>query len=98
MSISIVQLVNYRIVSGLAVLVHPYFVDENINLCSFNSLLMLNITTRFLIALCRYLQALSTHRADGYLHRRIGELIDAQGDKADAFQYYFDVSPNDSPA
>ena len=42
--------------------------------------------------LCRYLQALSTHRTDGYLHRHIGELLDNQGDKADALQYYFDVS------
>jgi tetratricopeptide (TPR) repeat protein len=40
----------------------------------------------------RYLQALSTHRTDAHLHRRIGELIDAQGDKADAIQYYFDVN------
>jgi len=39
----------------------------------------------------RYLQALSLHRTDGHLHRRIGELIDNQGDKVDAIQYYFDV-------
>ncbi|CAF0836099.1 unnamed protein product [Adineta ricciae] len=38
-----------------------------------------------------YLQALSTHRTDGYLHRHIGELLDNQGDKADALQYYFDA-------
>ncbi|UJR22611.1 hypothetical protein I4U23_025652 [Adineta vaga] len=38
-----------------------------------------------------YLQALSMHRTDGYLHRHIGELIDMQGDKADALQYYFDA-------
>jgi len=44
--------------------------------------------------LFRYLQALSTHRTDGHLHRRIGELIDAQGDKSDAIQYYFDVNFN----
>jgi hypothetical protein len=40
------------------------------------------------------LQALSTHRTDGYLHRHIGELIDGQGDKSDAIQYYFDVNSN----
>ena len=39
----------------------------------------------------RYLQALSTHRLDGHLQRRIGEVIDMQGDKSDAIQYYFDV-------
>ncbi|CAF0943555.1 unnamed protein product [Rotaria sordida] len=38
-----------------------------------------------------YLQALSIHRTDGHLHRRIGELIDSQGDKSDAIQYYFDA-------
>ncbi|CAF0950545.1 unnamed protein product [Rotaria sordida] len=38
-----------------------------------------------------YLQALSTHRMDGHLHRRIGEVIDVQGDKSDAIQYYFDA-------
>ncbi|CAF3973646.1 unnamed protein product, partial [Rotaria magnacalcarata] len=38
-----------------------------------------------------YLQALSTYRTDGHLHRRIGEVIDIQGDKADAIQYYFDA-------
>jgi hypothetical protein len=39
----------------------------------------------------RYLQALSSHQSDGHLHRRIGEVIDLQGDKSDAIQYYFDV-------
>ncbi|CAF5099041.1 unnamed protein product, partial [Rotaria sp. Silwood1] len=34
-----------------------------------------------------YLQALSIHRTDGHLHRRIGELIDSQGDKSNALQY-----------
>ncbi|CAF3860357.1 unnamed protein product [Rotaria sp. Silwood2] len=38
-----------------------------------------------------YLQALSTHRMDGHLHQRIGEVIDLQGDKSDAIQYYFDA-------
>ncbi|CAF1251703.1 unnamed protein product [Rotaria sp. Silwood1] len=38
-----------------------------------------------------YLQALSIHRTDGHLHRRIGELIDSQGDKSNALQYYFDA-------
>ncbi|CAF3590022.1 unnamed protein product [Rotaria sordida] len=38
-----------------------------------------------------YLQALSTHRMDGHLHRRIGEVIDVQGDKSAAIQYYFDA-------
>ncbi|CAF3044332.1 unnamed protein product [Rotaria socialis] len=38
-----------------------------------------------------YLQALSTYRTDGHLHRRIGEVVDIQGDKADAIQYYFDA-------
>ncbi|CAF3940589.1 unnamed protein product, partial [Adineta steineri] len=38
-----------------------------------------------------YLQALSTYRTDGHLHRRIGEVIDKQGDKSDAIQYYFDA-------
>ncbi|CAF1310006.1 unnamed protein product [Adineta steineri] len=38
-----------------------------------------------------YLQALSIHRTDGYLHRRIGELIDGQSNKSDALQYYFDA-------
>ena len=42
----------------------------------------------------RYLQALGSHRMDGHLHRRMGEVIDTQGDKADALQYYFDVSPS----
>ncbi|CAF4968639.1 unnamed protein product, partial [Rotaria socialis] len=35
--------------------------------------------------------ALSGHRTDGYLHRRLGELVDSQGDKSEALQYYFDV-------
>ncbi len=48
----------------------------------------------FIKKLFRYLQALSTHRTDGYLHRHIGELIDGQGDKSDAIQYYFDVNSN----
>ena len=38
-----------------------------------------------------YLQALSSHRLDAHLQRRIGEVIDEQGDKSDAIQYYFDV-------
>ncbi|CAF2190201.1 unnamed protein product [Rotaria magnacalcarata] len=38
-----------------------------------------------------YLQALSSHRTDGHLHRRLGELIDSQGDKSEALQYYFDA-------
>jgi hypothetical protein len=29
---------------------------------------------------------------DGHLHRRIGEVIDTQGDKSDAIQYYYDVN------
>jgi len=41
--------------------------------------------------LFRYLQALTTHRLDAHLHQRIGEVIDLQGDKSDAIQYYFDV-------
>lgn len=41
--------------------------------------------------LFRYLQALSTHRTDARLHRRIGELIDSQGYKSEAIQYFFDV-------
>ncbi|UJR26463.1 hypothetical protein I4U23_007793 [Adineta vaga] len=38
-----------------------------------------------------YLQALSKYRTDGHLHRRIGEIVDMQGDKSDAIQYYFDA-------
>ncbi len=34
---------------------------------------------------------MSTHRLDAHLQRRIGEVIDIQGDKSDAIQYYFDV-------
>jgi hypothetical protein len=44
-----------------------------------------------ILFLFRYLQALSTHRLDAHLQRRIGEVIDLQGDKSDAIQYYFDV-------
>ncbi|CAF0743268.1 unnamed protein product [Didymodactylos carnosus] len=38
-----------------------------------------------------YLQALSAYRMDSHLHRKLGELIDEQGDKSDAFQYFFDA-------
>ncbi|CAF0751378.1 unnamed protein product, partial [Didymodactylos carnosus] len=38
-----------------------------------------------------YLQALSAYRMDGHLQRKLGELIDEQGDKSDAFQYFYDA-------
>lgn len=52
----------------------------------------------FLTSLClmpipfhRYLQLLGLVPTDPHIHQRLGQIFDSEGDKQQAYQYYFDV-------
>lgn len=40
----------------------------------------------------RYLQLLGLVPTDPHIHQRLGQIFDSEGDKQQAYQYYFDVS------
>ena len=40
---------------------------------------------------CRYLQLLGLVPTDPHILRNLGQIFDSEGDKQQAYQYYFDV-------
>lgn len=48
--------------------------------------------TILVVGLYRFLQLLSLVPTDPHIHQALGQIFDSEGDKQQAYQYYFDVS------